>query len=183
MQDEPDVAAAMGFSSFGGQNRPQKKRKHNQQDEGGLSGQQPDRTASRPTVSGEGGSSMLNVSSNTALNVDAIALDDDSLSEDDLKGSDHLLPRGPPKADTTAPASSQARPAGLPQRPVNSVAPVMRPSSDGPKHHRDRGGQPLHQDYYDSKSNENPWQRLEEKHGLQPLCNGPSTCVSEAQTT
>ncbi|ETS01500.1 hypothetical protein M419DRAFT_80992 [Trichoderma reesei RUT C-30] len=152
------MAQAMGFSSFGAQPRPQK-RKYNPHADAVTSSDSAtaQRAAAKPSVTGSNSTPLGLVASrkpdSAAANADEIDLDED---EDQAKDDDKT------------PAS--VRPPGLPNRPPPGVG---APSSSGGHHprtnHRREDDDSWSEGYYDPQSNENPWRRLEEAKGLQPL--------------
>ncbi|KAL3960303.1 hypothetical protein ACCO45_005420 [Purpureocillium lilacinum] len=176
--DDADAAAMaqmMGFSAFGAQDRPQKKRRYN-----------PSPTP-RPSTSPRRSSSIITSNIVRATleaprprrvrtrrlsgRRSAISLDDDE--EADVAGDDAAVAAA--AAVESTPIASLPRPAGLPERPAPGVGFVGMPPRRGhgelPEHTRDGGpssGKAWYEDYYDPSSNENPWERLESSMGLSP---------------
>lgn len=168
------MAAAMGFSSFGSQNPPSKKRKYNSND----------------AVVDIDGSKLHGTGANSAplaerrpppANADEIALDDD---DDDEANIDENSAAGTVEGASVQ-GGSDAAPgvgagiAGLPQRPAPSAGGFHGHQHP---HQQRRGGGPRHghgghhevnklwyEDYYDHFSNENPWAKPEQAAGLQPI--------------
>ncbi|TQV95078.1 hypothetical protein V2A60_009848 [Cordyceps javanica] len=169
------MAAAMGFSSFGAQHPSSKKRKYNPNNDAVVSIDDPQRHGTGPN------SAPVGERRRPAANADEIALDDDD--NDDGGGGGGGVTAATGAIDTAS--SSGGTPqlshstgggvAGLPQRPA--------PGHGGfPGNQHRRGGAPRqgpgghhgtnklwYQDYYDHFSNENPWARLEQAAGLQPI--------------
>ncbi|EGR48590.1 uncharacterized protein TRIREDRAFT_107374 [Trichoderma reesei QM6a] len=177
------MAQAMGFSSFGAQPRPQK-RKYNPHADAVTSSDSAtaQRAAAKPSVTGSNSTPLGLVASrkpdSAAANADEIDLDEDEdqAKDDDksanvdnadvLENSAGVSEEKP--TQSSAPAS--VRPPGLPNRPPPGVG---APSSSGGHHprtnHRREDDDSWSEGYYDPQSNENPWRRLEEAKGLQPL--------------
>lgn len=169
--DQLAMAEAMGFSSFGAQDRPQKKRRYNPHADAAVIA-----TPGHAETSSTGANSTpLGAPSASVAggNADEIDLDDDD------QGSTSTL------AGTAESGSTQARPsgtvpphlAGLPQRPGPAVG-GAGPFGHGGQRAAHQGGARLNKDgtgrewyegYYDSTSNENPWDRLEKSLGLQSI--------------
>lgn len=197
--DDADAAAMaqmMGFSAFGVQDRPQKKRRynpladaatehqpsskqqhHHQQHRQGNSRGAASSTGSNATPLGAtkrgagGAASVHPPPPTTTTNTDEISLDDDE--EADVAGDDAAVAAA--AAVESTPIASLPRPAGLPERPAPGVGFVGMPPRRGhgelPEHTRDGGpssGKAWYEDYYDPSSNENPWERLESSMGLSP---------------
>lgn len=178
-----DMAAAMGFSSFGTQNPPSKKRKYNPNTDAVFS-------IDESKLYGTGANSAPVAERRApATNADEIALsddDDDANKKDDIKGDGS--PEGAPIESTGGTVHSVgAGVAGLPQRPAQpqgGFGGQQRQRSGGGPRQAQGGyaGQKGHhginelwyKDYYDHFSNENPWAKLEAAAGLQPI----STWVS-----
>ncbi|KAI6784314.1 uncharacterized protein J7T54_004860 [Emericellopsis cladophorae] len=156
--DEAAVAQMMGFSSFGGPDRPQKKRRYNPGADAQVSIAKPESsTGSNMTPLGarEGGGGSAPAPDNASgakANDDEINLDDEADEE-------------PP---TPAPLQQQPIPQGLPQRPSfasnqgNSGAHGMMPQNASRDEQR-----VWYKDYYDPRFNQNPWDKLERNLGLQ----------------
>lgn len=166
------MAAAMGFSSFGAQNPSSKKRKYNSNSDAVVSIDHDHGTGANSAPVGERRA--------PPANTDEIALDDD---DDDGRSADD-------KSDTAAlgaaasasvDAISGLQPelgtgiAGLPQRPAPRHGDfVGNPHRRGGESRQASGGRHAinklwYMDYYDHFSNENPWAKLEEGAGLQPI--------------
>lgn len=174
------MAQAMGFSSFGAQNRPQK-RKYNPHADAVTSSDSAtaQRAAAKPSATGSN-STPLGVAArkkpDPAANADEIDLDDD---EDQEKDQDASLDNGEDSLKVSAAISEEpdqrsapafVHPPGLPSRPPPGVGAAG--SSSGGHHrvnHRREDDDSWSEGYYDPQSNENPWRRLEESLGLQPL--------------
>ncbi|KJZ80197.1 hypothetical protein HIM_00047 [Hirsutella minnesotensis 3608] len=168
--DENAMAAMMGFSAFGGQDRPQKKRRYNGNADAAQeypqTVAQAGQTASHhPAQAGSSGSGAAG----PAMNNDEISLDD----EDDNAPQNANVPARPSHETLNG---LTARPASLPQRPPPPSA-VSGPAFDaprGPAHHHgqhqhDAWRGPRFEGCYDPRSNENPWERLEKAKGLPSL--------------
>ncbi|KAH6606736.1 hypothetical protein Trco_005889 [Trichoderma cornu-damae] len=175
LDDDEAMAQAMGFSSFGAQDRPQK-RKYNP---GADAVVDSDSTTARraATASATGSNSTpLGVPGRkpdrAAANADEIDLDDD---EGEGEGDHDGIAADPAgfAGNESAPSSAPAlvRPPGLPERPVAGVGFIG--SSRG--HRAGQGNQDgsqrtiWYEGYYDPSSNENPWRRLEGSKSLQSL--------------
>lgn len=143
MDQEPDdqaMAQMLGFSSFGAQDPPQKRRRYN-----------------------PGGGAVASTGSNTTPlgarkpNAEEIDLDDDEEA-------------APVEQVTSAGVSSEAPQTsalhGLPQRPAPGAG--FTDQGRGSQHHHGDQGQPWYEDYYDTLFNRNPWEKLEKAMGLQP---------------
>ena len=149
-----DLMAQMGFSSFGAQNRPQKKRRYNPR---------ADATQEAPPA-GTGANSTALAERRPAANTDEIDLDD----EGDDPPASAVQPTEPPVNQ------AQVRPSSLPQRPAPGTGFVggqasHRPRPDGRQggHQVGESGTLWYEGYYDPQSNENPWERLEKAKGLE----------------
>lgn len=144
------MAQVMGFSSFGAQNRPQKKRRYNPRAD----------AVKEAPPSSTGANSMALGAARPATNTDEIDLDDDD---------ETASPSGP-QASLGSGIQAQVRPASLPERPAPGTGFVgdsghqqQRPAS------HDHGSRDIwYEGYYDNTSNENPWERLEQAKGLEP---------------
>ncbi|KAK8141949.1 hypothetical protein G3M48_009579 [Beauveria asiatica] len=171
------MAAAMGFSSFGAQNPPSRKRKYNPNNDAVVSIDKPQRHGT--------GANSAPVGERRAppVNADEIALDDEVDNDDDDDGANNngeAVAVGEAASASTDAAGGFAHGigagiAGLPQRPA--------PARGGfAGNQQRRGGAPRqasgghhgmnklwYEDYYDHFSNENPWAKLEEAAGLQPI--------------
>ncbi|EHK41337.1 hypothetical protein TRIATDRAFT_180523, partial [Trichoderma atroviride IMI 206040] len=151
--DDDAMAQAMGFSSFGHQNRPQKRKYNPHADAVISSDSKTAQRAAKPSATGSN-STPLGVpsskSSQAAANADEIDLDDEA---------------GVPESAATP--AALVRPHGLPERPVPGTGFI---GSSGGHGHQDGSRHDIWYDgYYDPKSNENPWRRLEGSKGLQPV--------------
>lgn len=138
-----DIMAQMGFSSFGGQNRPQKKRRYNPRADA-VQDDPPSGTGANSTALGR-----------PAANADEIDLEDDPTTE-------------PPATQAQVrPASLPQRPApgtGF----VDGQKPAAAAHHPPPASHEGGGSRaPWYEGYYDHLSNENPWERLEKTKGLE----------------
>ncbi|KAH0490519.1 hypothetical protein TgHK011_001984 [Trichoderma gracile] len=183
--DEAAMAQAMGFSSFGTQPRAQK-RKYNPHADAVTSSDsataQRAAAAAKPSATGSN-STPLGVAAASkkhdpaAANADEIDLDEDEDHAMDAEGATNV-DNGDPSAGVSEEQPNQSstqalvRPPGLPNRPPPGISTT---SSSGGHHHHPRTNHRREDDdswsegYYDPQSNENPWRRLEEAKGLQPL--------------
>lgn len=156
--DEAAMAQMMGFSSFGGPDRPQKKRRYNPGADAQVHISKPE-SSTGPNMTplgarkGEGGSATApDHASGTKANDDEINLDDEADEE-------------PP---TPAPSQQQPLPHGLPQRPAFASSQGNSGAHDTMPHHGSRNEQRAwYKDYYDPRFNQNPWDKLERNLGLQ----------------
>jgi hypothetical protein len=192
--DAQAMAQAMGFSSFGAQDRPQKKRKYNPQaDAAGLTSTAP------PLKEAATGSNMAPLGtrapplppSQPGVNNNEISLDDEEddkaadggaalgLTANQIFGGDGTPgePQTPAQVQVELQTQTQmqTQPHGLPQRPPPANSHQHPGPSRGGHHHpqgRHQGStekhSPWYEGYYDPSTNENPWQRLEDSLGLQP---------------
>ncbi|KAG8427718.1 hypothetical protein J3459_006437 [Metarhizium acridum] len=156
----------MGFSTFGAQDRPQKKRRYNPAVDTvtsvaqPLSGPQAAPTGSNSTPLGNH-SSMSKGEPGAQANADEIDLDDE-------KDRHESTPQE--RSGETAP---QAHPLhhGLPARPApgtdSAGSPMQSPGRHGVS--QTGGSTVWYEGYYDSTSNENPWERLERRMGLESM--------------
>ena len=146
------MAEAMGFSTFGSQN-PHKKRRYNPSaDFSSSSTKNIDAVAATGGNAAPLGTSRPSAASAPA-NTNEIDLNDEDNDEDGTEGNPSQISSVP----------------GLPARPaasVGSVGYVQRPRNHQQRDDPDRP--PWYEGYYDRSSNENPWERLEKEHGLQP---------------
>ncbi|KAL7819269.1 hypothetical protein V8C44DRAFT_133104 [Trichoderma aethiopicum] len=180
--DEAAMAQAMGFSSFGAHHRPQK-RKYNPHADAVTSSDSAtaQRAAAKPSATGSN-STPLGVAARkkpdpaAAANADEIDLDDDEDQDKDqeanLDNGENALEEstGVPEEPDQRSAPALVRPPGLPSRPPPGVGAAG--SSSGGHHRvnqRREDDDSWSEGYYDPQSNENPWRRLEESLGLQPL--------------
>ncbi|VUC22801.1 unnamed protein product [Clonostachys rosea] len=166
-QDEGlrDMAQMMGFSAFGSQDRPQKKRKYNPNADSFVERQPPQATTSSNSIP-LGPPPVTKPSAN----VDEIDLEDDEESSAAVKD---IVPDGGGIAELSTNS--------LPRRPAVGVGEAVpyngAHSGHGSRpHHHNRaaghdnhGGKPWYDGYYDSISNENPWEKLEKAMNLQPI--------------
>ncbi|KAJ4155160.1 hypothetical protein LMH87_000417 [Akanthomyces muscarius] len=165
------MAAAMGFSSFGAQNPQSKKRKYNPNNDAVVSIDHDERHGT--------GANSAPVGERRAppANADEIALDDedDGANADDGAAAPGAVASAPEDAAADLPHGIGAGVAGLPQRPApaqGGFAGNRHPRGGASRqasgdHH---GTNKLwYVDYYDHFSNENPWAKLEEAAGLQPI--------------
>ncbi|KZZ98314.1 hypothetical protein AAL_02832 [Moelleriella libera RCEF 2490] len=164
------MAAAMGFSSFGAQDRPHKKRRYNAAADtvtcAAVAGAAavPPTTASNATPLGGGAAASTQTSSH-----------DDSNSNTITSTSTSTTDKG-----VSALQSLPAHLVGLPARPAASGAELSSSSTQQQQHsswpqkkqhqrhqQQDHGPRKLwYEGYYDSLSNDNPWERLEKAMGL-----------------
>ncbi|KAM3537295.1 hypothetical protein ARSEF1564_009784 [Beauveria bassiana] len=167
------MAAAMGFSSFGAQNPPSRKRKYNPNNDAVVSIDNPQRHGT--------GANSAPVGERQAppANADEIALDDE-VDDDGANNNGEVAAAGEAEGVSADAAGGSSHGigagiAGLPQRPAPAHGGFA-----GTQHRR--GGAPRqasgghhginklwYEDYYDHFSNENPWAKLEEAAGLQPI--------------
>lgn len=175
--DEQAMAQMMGFSSFGAQDRPQKKRRYNPGADAAVHTQQvvqPASTGSNATPMG----TRVPAAAPEPANADEIDLEDDGDGDSGAQGAPAEQVTNPNLvASGGAGEPAQTLPHGLPQRPAvgaGSVAPQHSGGDHGRgtrgQHHgSDRAqGQPWYEGYYDTLSNRNPWEKLEKAMGLQP---------------
>lgn len=171
------MAQAMGFSSFGHQDRPQKKRKYNSRADAAFVDARPQE---EDAASGANSTALGVRTATTSLNAAEIDLDED---DDDDKQEEK--PRvastttaatamrdenlGGAVVDSTTSADAQVRPASLPQRPASGTGFVGRqPHQAHQQPHRgSQSSQPWYDGYYDPTSNENPWMFIEKARGLE----------------
>lgn len=181
VDDEQAMAEALGFSSFGMQDRPQKKRRYNPHADAVIV-DKPENP--NPTKSSSGanstplGAPSAAAQGVTGANGNEIDLDDDELDQRPPKGASSEGAQD--LTQVRLPGGVHAYQAGLPQRPTpgpGSAGPG--PGSAGP--YQQGGGRQNHQagswtnqderewyeGYYDHSSNANPWDRLEKSLGLQ----------------
>ncbi|KAL6908944.1 hypothetical protein GGI43DRAFT_379779 [Trichoderma evansii] len=167
--DDDAMAQAMGFSSFGQQNRPQK-RKYNPHTDAVISSDS--KTAQRAAKASATGSNstLLGVPSSkpsqAAANADEIDLDED---EDGVDNDDDIASHTADVPETTAAPAALVRPHGLPERPVPGTGFIGSSGGHQGSHGHQDGSRnnTWYDGYYDPKSNENPWRRLEASKGLQ----------------
>ncbi|KAK9446015.1 hypothetical protein VB005_01129 [Metarhizium brunneum] len=164
--DAADMAAAMGFSTFGAQDRPQKKRRYNPAVDTVTSvaqpapGAQAAPTGSNSTPLGSHGSVSKGEPGDQA-NADEINLDDEEGQDESIlqKRSGETAPQAPPLHH------------GLPARPAPGTGFVGSPAQFPGRHGASQAGgsRVWYEGYYDSTSNENPWERLERRMGLESM--------------
>ncbi|KAK2591487.1 hypothetical protein QQS21_010833 [Conoideocrella luteorostrata] len=161
--DATAMAQAMGFSSFGTQDPPQKKRRYNAATDAVTSTQQHLQERNRQSATGSN-STPLGTLKQPAANSDEIDLHDDDEDGNSGIAASHRPAEEVPQAIT-------APPVGLPARPAPGtgfVGSASKPSSQGRSEKNPRRHNELwYQGYYDSTSNENPWERLEKAMGLE----------------
>ncbi|KAI6358996.1 hypothetical protein MCOR25_007189 [Pyricularia grisea] len=162
------MAQTMGFSSFGAAARPSKRRRTD--DAVVASPQNPVRVSSANSTSlgirlpqrvGDAHRTPASAQTSVAAsNADEIDLD---LEEEGFKAygaADDAASAAPVEGAAPGPEASG---------PASAHVPV-----DGPHGPPGRAqGQPWYVDYYDRKSNQNPWKKLEEKLGLEPRGSWP----------
>jgi hypothetical protein len=175
------MARMMGFSSFG--DRPQKKRKYNPHADaitdtspsngggGGRRGPEPH------TSTGSNSMPLGTRAPRPTGNADEIDLDGDSEGEPQGHLSSSGFNASGGSANQAADASQQASSDalhmhGFPQRPAAGFSQSPSRQNHG-GHWQQRGppgdpGAPWYEGYYDSLSNRNPWEKLENTMGLQP---------------
>ncbi|KAM0264728.1 hypothetical protein ACHAQJ_000553 [Trichoderma viride] len=169
--EEEAMAQAMGFSSFGLQNRPQKRKYNPHADAIISSDSKTAQRAAKPSATGSN-STPLGVSSrkpdSAAANVDEIDLDENEDGNEDDDVGIASKPIGIPESSATP---ALVRPHGLPERPVPGTGFIGPPGDDKGSHgHQDGSGHTAwYEGYYDPASNENPWKRLEGSKSLQSL--------------
>lgn len=149
--DEAAMASMMGFSSFGDQDRPNKKRRFNPGADAAVD--------SSVTQAATGSNSApLGVRSHIeGTNPHEVHLEEDLQNIQDQ-----------PTADSP---TISAHPSSLPQRPAAAIL-GMPLGSQVPR--EAAKADTWYQDYYDSLSNSNPWEKLEQNLGLQPRGIWPS---------
>lgn len=169
--EDDAMAQAMGFSSFGQQDRPQK-RKYNPHADAVISSDS--QTAQRATKASATGSNSTPLGvpnsqpNQAAANTDEIGLDEDEdgvENDDDGIGASNIAGHLEP---ATTPAAL-VRPHGLPERPVPWTGFIGSSGGHQGSHGHQHGSRndTWYEGYYDPASNENPWRRLERSKGLQ----------------
>ncbi|KAG5929838.1 hypothetical protein E4U42_004358 [Claviceps africana] len=167
--DAAAMAQAMGFSSFGAQDHPSKKRRYNAAADSVCSAE----TAPQPRATGSNSTPLAAPTAKTSINAQEIDLQD----EDDETASSQA-----------GQVSMAAGLAGLPARPGPGTGFVGGVSSEDHAHApRFQSGKPAqtshnelwYKDYYDRAWNENPWERLEKAMGLEMK----GTWVSRSSST
>ncbi|KAI6084388.1 hypothetical protein F4821DRAFT_243038 [Hypoxylon rubiginosum] len=191
MEDGDEVSAAMaqamGFSSFGAQSNPNKRRKYNPHADAVIAGMP---NAAMPESSTGSNSTPLGV---RIRNADEIDLEDEDDGLDAPNGEvevpGHLedgsggggTSSGPQFMDTSRPPTVdlvddiQSKIDGIigttPQWPGVETS-TTTSSKRGGRSNRERyqfnQGRNWWDDYYDPASNTNPWERLEQTKGLEP---------------
>jgi hypothetical protein len=165
--DAEVMAAAMGFSSFGAQKPPNKKRKYNLHADASTAADR-----QKPATGTGANSAPLGSRPAPPANTDEIQLVDDDDDDDEEEGDDA---DGNTVATAVAEAgdisTQDAYAASLPQRPAAGTGFVGDFAGNNQSHGHGGGKQHnklWYENYYDHLSNENPWARLEKKLGLQP---------------
>ncbi|KAG6085363.1 hypothetical protein E4U16_006181 [Claviceps sp. LM84 group G4] len=146
------MAQAMGFSSFGAQDRPSKKRRYNSA------------TDARVSVTGSNSTPLGVPSAKIPTNTEEIDLQDEEENEGKIEV----------EGDNTTPLQKSSQgslpppPAGLPARPAPGMGFVGSSTSrpGGPPAQRQHE-EHRQKEYYDWSVNENPWERLEKAMGLE----------------
>ncbi|KAL6864143.1 hypothetical protein J3F83DRAFT_148675 [Trichoderma novae-zelandiae] len=173
--DEAAMAQAMGFSSFGFQNRPSKRKYNPHADAVTSSDSATAQRAAKPSATGSNSTPLgvVNKKPDAAANADEIDLDEDDDKEKDGdasfdNGDGPENPAGVSEKPNQSSTPALVRPPGLPSRPPPGI--TATGSSGGHRaNHRKEDDDSWSEGYYDPQSNENPWRRLEESKGLQPL--------------
>ncbi|KAL7798221.1 hypothetical protein V8C37DRAFT_249085 [Trichoderma ceciliae] len=175
--DDEAMAQAMGFSSFGAQNRPQK-RKYNPLADAIVDSDSKTARRSAKTSATGSNSTPLGVLSRKpdqhAANADEVDLDEDDdegEGEGDNGGIASNAAGIPEKPSEPSSTPALVRPHGLPERPAPGTGFMGSSGSQLGSHGNQEGARRTAWDegYYDPSSNENPWRRLEELKGLQSL--------------
>jgi hypothetical protein len=162
-QDDAAMMQAMGFSSFGAQDPPSKKRRYNPRADAAVPTSdkvvQPAGTGSNMTPLGS--AARREDGALPATGADAIepATSTPGLSASNQSSQDTMTGN-----TSTLPAPS----ASLPARPMPTAGPMRSPASGAPeqRHHDRSVNDNWYEGYYDPSSNENPWERLEKSLGL-----------------
>lgn len=172
MDPEPDadaaaMAAAMGFSTFGAQDRPQKKRRYNPAVDAATSVAQSSRGPKAATT----GSNSTPLGKHTGAsrgeerpNGDEINLEDEG--EDELGSAQDTIAQDDSKEELSHTAPSH----GLPARPAPGTGFVgSLPHGRGRQENvsKPQSSKIWYEGYYDNTSNENPWERLEKTMGVE----------------
>ncbi|TFA99345.1 hypothetical protein CCMA1212_008800 [Trichoderma ghanense] len=180
LDDEAAMAQAMGFSSFGAQPRPQKRKYNPHADAVTSSDSATAQRAAKPSATGSN-STPLGVASKKKPDPPAAAANADEidLGEHEGQGSDEdaNAVNGDGLQDTAAVSEklnqslppALVRPPGLPNRPPPGISATGSSGGHHRANHRKEDDDSWSEGYYDPQSNENPWRRLEELKGLQPL--------------
>lgn len=181
--DEQAMAAMMGFTSFGAQDRPQKKRRYNPHADAAVhTAAKVHQGRGKAQTTGSNSTPLGARAAPTAGNADEIDLEgDEEDGQDDILGGSARLERPAAIAEEgdlpaqSTPGTDTPHSHGLPQRPAQSAADQARgpPSSRDQPHRRDQhpsagggSGAPWYEGYYDTLSNRNPWDKLEKAMGL-----------------
>lgn len=170
--DDEAMAQAMGFSSFG----QSQKRKYNPHADAVISSDSKTaQRAAKPSATGSN-STPLGVPSSkpsqAAANADEIDLDDEHGDEVDNGDDDDIASNtAAGVSESAATPAALVRPHGLPERPVSGTGFIGSSGGHQGSHgHRDGSRHDIwYEGYYDPKSNENPWRRLEGSKGLQSV--------------
>lgn len=155
--DAQAMAQFMGFSSFGQQDPPAKKRRYNPKTDSSIpsSASTSDQKPSAKHASGANSAAL----GTRAINSEEISLED----EEDAQPQEQVIPQQ---------HGTAAEPAGLstlPARPAFATGHQQHGKPSGRHESHARGHNPLwYQGYYDPSSNHNPWEKLEEKLQLIP---------------
>jgi hypothetical protein len=155
------MAAAMGFSAFGAQDRPQKKRRYNPAVDAVAKASSPGLRAA-PTGSNSTPLGTHAMTSKEAASSHANA----NADETNLDGSDDGQPGAAPQESQ----QQQAEPPhhGLPARPAPGTGFVGLSSRFAARPDASPGhtSKVWYEGYYDSTSNENPWEHIERTMGI-----------------
>lgn len=176
--DAAAMAAAMGFSSFGTQSHPAKKRKFNSATDAFVEGQELaslDKGGKKGQGSGGndiplGRSRILGAKKEELVAEKEGEID---LGEEEEAGGQWLDTSEPAPAEMEALRREQERVASsamghhLPQRPANPIPPSL--SHRQQQHERGQKDHLWYVGYHDPSFNENPWARLEKEHGLEAV--------------
>ncbi|TWU78876.1 hypothetical protein ED733_007698 [Metarhizium rileyi] len=150
------MAAAMGFSTFGAQDRPQKKRRYNAAVDAATSAPQPP-TGSRATPTGS----------------NLTPLGDQGLTSSKKPGNQANTEANDENEDEPSEESAPPQPSpnhGLPARPAPGMGFGKPPPARLQSHQHTSPAESSgvwYEGYYDNTSNENPWERLEKDMGLE----------------
>ncbi|CAG9979338.1 unnamed protein product [Clonostachys byssicola] len=170
-QDEglDDMAQMMGFSAFGSQDRPQKKRKYNPNADSFVERQPPQAATTSSNSIPLGPPPVVTKPSTNADEID--------LEDDDGEDGSHAVKGTVPGGGSNAQSGMNS----LPRRPAVGAGEDGPSNGAHPDHgsrtqhnnraagHGGHGGKPWYDGYYDSISNENPWEKLEKAMNLQPI--------------
>ncbi|KAL7941628.1 hypothetical protein V8C42DRAFT_348495 [Trichoderma barbatum] len=172
--DDDAMAQAMGFSAFGSQNRPQKRKYNPHADAIVSSDSATAQRAARPSATGSNSTPLglpTRKPDQPAANADEIDLDRDEAEDVGDDGGVASHPAGIPERPAEPSGPALVRPPGLPDRPPPGIG-FMGSSGGHQGGHgaHDGSRQAVEWDgYYDPSSNENPWGRLEKSRGLHSL--------------